>query len=169
MISLTVWGNAWIKYILAPTTGSVEIAKREKEDILSGFASREPVLGVLHRLYAVYPYQERLYFRAGKKTWDITDAKVECKYWWFLYGALSGFILKLNGKIVHHAKLIHPNRALFARMDPTYDNIDAESDHFFLFLRRQLPKKDWRDFVLSGCKIIEPQQANPPDPRSAGQ
>ncbi len=151
-IYLRAWGNAWILHNLDPQTG-----KHSWEKMIEplqygrpthGFASIEPVFGLVARFYAVYAFEGRLYFQAGRRKWDITDAEVRAGHWcWF--GLTSRFCLFLNGRTVHKVVLVHPTRAFWPFLDPTYDSIDLESDHFLWFLSRNITSDDWRQHVLS--------------------
>lgn len=151
-IYLRAWGNAFILYTLNPKTGSYsceKITDAQKDDILiTGHASFEPVFGLIPRFYAVYGYDGRLYLQAGSRKWDITDAEVETGYWCG-FGLVSGFHLLLNGKSVHRATLVHPSRAIWPFIDPTYDGIDFHSDHFLAFLSEQLTIDSWKQRVLA--------------------
>jgi hypothetical protein len=120
----------------------------EEDAGTNGFASTEPVFGLIPRFYAVYAFDGRLYFRAGARRWDITDTEVDTGYW-CSFGIASGFHLVRNGKSVHRAILLHPTRALWPFIDPTYDGIDFDSDHFLFFLSEQLKAEEWRPHVLS--------------------
>ena len=151
-IYLRAWGNAWILYTLDPKTGRHSWEKmaepQEVETPTNGHASMEPVLGVISRFYAVYAFDGRLFFQAGTRKWDITDAEVEPGYWCWL-GLASGFRLSLNGKTVHRTTLLHPSRAVWPFIDPTYDGIDFDSDHFLFFLSEHLKSYEWRQRMLS--------------------
>lgn len=151
-IHLRAWSNAWIRYTLDPTTGKHSIEKMaspfEGDAATNGFASVEPVFGWIPRFYAVYAFDGRLHFQAGARRWDITDADVETGYWCG-FGIASGFHLLLNGKPVHRVTLVHPARALWPFIDPTYDGIDFDSDHFLFFLSQQLKRDEWRRSVLA--------------------
>lgn len=147
MLRLPAWGNAWIEYMLDPVTGRWESRPRKPNDVADvvvGFASREPAWGIWKRFYAFYAFEGRLYLRAGRRKWDVTDGLASCKFWAFGFGLMSGLLLRFRDGTSHWPVLIHPGRALSVLVDPTYDGIDAEHDHFFLFLRQQLPSAKWR-------------------------
>jgi hypothetical protein len=151
-IYLHAWGNAWILHTLNPKTGRHSLEKiadpHEVDKPTNGHASMEPVFGFIPRFYGIYAFEGRLYFQAGRKKWDITDAEVETGYWCWL-GLASGFRLSLNGKLVHRTTLLHPNRAVWPFIDPTYDGIDFDSDHFLFFLSEQLKREEWMRRLLS--------------------
>ena len=150
-IYLRSWGNAWILHTLDPVTGNHSweriVRDRRDEPRTNGFASIEPVFGLVPRFYAIYAVEGRLYFQAGARKWDVTEGQVETFHWsWF--GLTSGFRLLLAGKTVHNVILVHPNRAVWPFVDPTYDDIDFESDHFLWFVSRNLTRGDWREHIL---------------------
>lgn len=154
MLTLSAWGNAWIEYHLDPDTRAhsthfVKNPKANEKMMPDGFGSFEPVFGIWRRFYALYAYNGRLYFQAGHKTWDVTDGLRDCKFWSAGYGLCSGLIMTFMNGDTHRPVLIHPMRFLVAKADPTYDGIDAESDHFFLFLRQHLPNLDWRHRIIT--------------------
>ena len=152
MLNLSSWGKSCLKYQLDPISGKVNALRLNEIEInrksYNGFASYEPVLGLFRRLYAIYVCSGRLYFRAGRKTWDITDSNIDCRFWQFGNMMMSGLSVKLEGHTVHRVILLHPNRAIWPFIDPTYDGIDVESDHFLLFLRQNMVHTNWRNSVL---------------------
>lgn len=151
-LHLRAWGNAWILYTLDPETGSYGSVKLAKSlngvPPTNGVASIEPVLGLIGRFYAVYAFEDLLYFQAGRRRWDIAGAEVDTRYWCWL-GLASRFHLILNGKSVHRATLVHPSRFIWPFLDPTYDGIDFDSDHFLFFLSEQLKSDEWKQRLLS--------------------
>ena len=148
MLTLSAWRDAWIEYRLNPATGGhstrqVRDPKANEKLPIDGFGSVEPIWGIWRRFYALYAYDGRLYFQSGRKKWDVTDGLRRCTFWAAGYGLCSGLIMHFDNGESHRPVLVHPFRGLFARIDPTYDGMDAESDQFFLFVRQQLPNADW--------------------------
>lgn len=123
---------------------------------IDGFGSVEPVWGIWRRFYALYTYEGRLYFQAGRRKWDVTDGPRHCKFWAAGYGLCSGLIMTFQNGATHRPVLVHPLRGLAAHIDPTYDGIDAESDHFFLFVRQQLPDPAWRSRIIERRRDVPP-------------
>jgi len=159
-IYLQPWSSAWFLYGFCPETGKYSrkwiTDPKNDHTPTSGHASIEPVLSLFRpfwRFYAVYAFNSRLYFQAGTKRWDITDAEVDTKYW-CLFLVTSGFSLILNGKTVHRVTLFHPNRAMWPFVDPTYDGIDYDSDHFLYFLSEYLTDDEWKRRVISTASNI---------------
>ena len=156
-IFLRAWSSAWFLYVFNPVTGrySRKLIRDPKHDKTptNGFASVEPALDFFkrfRRFYAVYAYKSRLYFQAGQERWDITDADVNTKYR-CKFGVSSWFRIKVNGTIVHKVRLFHPRRAIWPFIDPTYDGIDFDSDHFLYFLSEHLPRDEWKRHMLSSA------------------
>jgi hypothetical protein len=56
--------------------------------------------------------------------------------------------MHFRGGDAHRPVLIHPARWLSSHIDPTYDGIDAEADHFFLFVRQHLPIAERRQYFI---------------------
>jgi hypothetical protein len=103
---------------------------------------------VWQRFYAVYCYNERLIFQAGRSKWDLTEGEVRTRFKMLFGGLASRLAVEHNGQVIHRAWLLHPLRALSMRVDPTFDAIDAENEHFLLFLGVRLPDVAWRkDFI----------------------
>ncbi len=156
-LRLHAWGNAWIEYTLDPVSGRHSWSKTPEprgDDLqASGWASMEPVMGLAFRFYAVFTHDGRLHFQAGKKKWDITNASVGTGYS-CPFGLISRFRLSLDGKTVHRVTLVHPNRAAWPFIDPTYDGIDFDSDHFLGFLARELLDEEWRENFVSMRETI---------------
>lgn len=154
-IYLRAWYSVWFLYVLCPETGKFSLKRvsdpNNDHTPTSGHASIEPVLSLFRpfsRLYAVYTFNDRLFFQTGIKRWDITDVDVDTGYW-YRFGLMSGFRLILNGKTVHRVTLFHPNRAIWPFIDPTYDGIDFDSDHFLFFLSEHLIDDEWKQRMLS--------------------
>ena len=151
-LRLAAWGNAWIEYALDPDSGHhscASLPEARKHDFpANGFASMEPVMGRSFRFYAVFAHDGRIYFQAGRKQWDLTNVSIETGYM-CPFGLMSRFRLSLDGRTAHKVTLVHPNRAAWPFIDPTYDGIDFESDHFLGFLAKQLTDEEWREHVLS--------------------
>jgi hypothetical protein len=154
-ICLRAWSSVWFLYVLCPETGKFSRKKildpNNDHTPINGHASIEPVLSwssLFRCFYAVYAFDDRLYFQAGIKRWDITDVDVDTRYW-CRFGLASGFRLILNGKTVHRVILFHPNRAMWPFIDPTYDGIDFDSDHFLYFLSVHLTDDEWKQRLLS--------------------
>ncbi len=136
---------------MAPETGKWSLRRRagEPDDSPVGFGSLEPVWGVWPRFHAVYAHGARLFFQAGSRRWDVTEGVGPCTFWQLGYGAMSGLALTFLTGERYRSVLIHPWRALWTRIDPTYDGIDAEQAHFFLYLRQQLPDARWRRELIA--------------------
>jgi hypothetical protein len=152
MIYLNAWGNAWVLYTLDPQTGDYSWAKiaepQRVEVATSGFASMEQALGLIRRFYAVYEFEGRLYFQVGKKKWDITEGELKTAFSCWL-GLVSKFCLSLNGESLHRSVFVHPSKAVWPLIDPTYDGIDFDSDHFLFFLSEHLVRDEWKKHVIS--------------------
>ena len=151
-LRLQAWGNARIEYSLDPDSGQHSWSKipepRSDDFRANGFASLEPVMGVFPQFYAVFAYNGCLYFQAGKKQWDLTNTVIETGYS-CPFGLISRFRLSLDGKTAHRVTLVHPNRAAWPFVDPTYDGIDFDSDNFLGFLAGKLIDEEWREHLLS--------------------
>jgi len=150
MIFLESWGNAWTEHRLDPEIGAHRLRWRPRHrSSVHGFGSYEPIVPLVwQRFYAVYCYNERLIFQAGRSKWDLTEGEVRTRFKMLFGGLASRLAVEHNGQVIHRAWLLHPLRALSMRVDPTFDAIDAENEHFLLFLGVRLPDVAWRkDFI----------------------
>ena len=150
MIRLRAWGNAWIEYRLKGEGKRPRAIPRRASQIrkVHGFGSYEPVFWLVRRFYAVYGANGRFIFQADRQYWDLTDGPVALRFNPIGRGMASEIAVYRGGDLVHRAKLIHPGRSLWPRIDPTYDGIDAETDHFFLFLQNEIHKDAWRQRII---------------------
>lgn len=151
MLHLKSWGNAWIEHLLNPETGRHRLIftnPNSKSKSFRGFACYEHVWGLGCRFYAVYGHNNRLIFQAGRRRWDLTEGCVEVDFKTVGRGAASRVRIKHNGAVIHQASFVHPLRAL-TTFDPTFDGLDAEASHFFLFLSNNIAKTQWKRYVLS--------------------
>ena len=149
MLHLTAWGSAQIRYEL-PSPGKrprIRLNRNGERANVDGLGSFQPMWYLLRRFYAVYALDDRFIFQAGRRFWDLTEGPVEARFYTMGFGIASGIALYHGGNLIHRAFLFHPARALFARLDPTYDFLEAESDHFFFFLRNQIHKDEWRRHI----------------------
>ena len=51
--------------------------------------------------------------------------------------------------MLHRATLFHPFRALRSFIDPTYDSIDFQDDHFFSYLSNTLTSQEAKEYVAA--------------------
>lgn len=152
MLNLCSWGNAWIVHKLNPSSlwhRRKLILSQDKYPETQGFATYESVYGIHSRFYAVYGYEDRLYFQSGRKRWDFTDDEIDIEIKLIYNGMASKVKVYQNKKLVHQAFFVHILRGVFMAIDPTYDGIDAEDSFFFLFLKNQMPDLAWRERVIS--------------------
>jgi hypothetical protein len=152
MLKLKAHGNAWIEYDLDPISLKHKIRSLKKKEInkLNSpvcFASYEPLFGIFRRFYAVYSYDNKLYFQVGRTRQDITEGFDECKFW-MVFGFASGLLIKFHDGSTHKPVLIHPLRTFFVVIDPTYDMWDMETEHFFLFIRKHVQDAKWRRAII---------------------
>jgi len=152
-LNLCGWRRYNRKFELDTKSNNFKIIKQDQDEYqFDGFASLEPILGGLKRLYAVYGYDQKVWFRADNDIWDITNRNIDCSVSFAYLNTVSYFSIFIDGEKMHAATLFHPVRAGMALIDPTYDYLELESDHFFVFLAGQLPKNSWQQWILDGCK-----------------
>lgn len=150
MIRLRAWGNAWIEYRLKGRgKRPLAVPKRASQmRKVHGFGSYEPVYWLVRRFYAVYGDSGRFIFQAGREYWDLTEGSIALRFDPLSRGMASEFSVIRGGDLIHQVKLIHPGRSVWPRIDPTYDYIDAETDHFFLLLHNEMHKDAWRQRII---------------------
>ena len=151
MLTLNSWSNVWIEFEVDPRSGrwsKRKLAQPRDVGSSTGFARLEPVWGLWKRFYAIYVCDKRLIFQAGRNRWDVTDGVRHCRFWAALYGLLSGLNVHFVNGERHHAVLIHPWRGVWAHIDPTYDGMDFDNDHFFYYLRQYMPDEKWRSAFI---------------------
>ena len=149
MLRLNAWGNTGIQYGL-PGQGESPRILRKRDGVdceFDGFGSHEPMWFLLGRFYAVYALDDRFIFQAGRRFWDLTDGPITARFYAIGFGVASGLAIYQSEELIHRSFLFHPGRAIRARLDPTYDFLDAEADNFFLFLRNQIHSDEWRQYV----------------------
>ena len=152
MLTLKCWGNAWIEYTLNPKTLSHSrrlFHSQDRNSEIQGFATYESVFGIFKRFYAVYGFENRFYFQANKKRWDLTDGELDVNLIFIRNGIASIVKIYYNKELIHKAFFVHVFKGVFAMIDPAFDYIDAEDSYFFLFLNNQMPKATWRKHIIS--------------------
>ena len=157
MLRLSAWSNAWIEYRWACRGGrpSIRLKPATPDRHVHGFGSYEPVSWPLRRFYAVYGDEGRFVFQAGREHWDLTDGPIEVRFHGIGGGTKSEVSLRRGPDLLHNARLSHPGRGIWPRIDPTYDFIDAETDHFFLMLRNKLHDDEWRQRIVDMARKAE--------------
>lgn len=107
---------------------------------LCGHASVEPLWG-FPCLFALYSENEKVWLQVDRKRRDVTDGVVSSR--WKNFGhAFSRLDVEFTRGESCHYFLMHPLRTLAPLLDPTYDYMDLESDHFFLFLHNYLSRRE---------------------------
>lgn len=135
---------------LKPETHRVAFLNRRSDrQAFSGFGCVERVFGIFPRLCAVYGSEGKIWFQTGAHRWDVTEGVSNCRWQGFCSLFFSEFSITFQDGTSHNVKLFHPIRALTAKIDPTYDGIDSDSDHFLLFIGSQIGKPEWRQYVAS--------------------
>ena len=153
MLHLNSWRNAWLEHHLNPETGKHRLRfvnPNSAHRPIHGFACYEAVWGLSRRFYAVYGHNDRFVFQAGNERFDLTEGCTEIEFKALGWGAASRIVVKHDGAAIHHATFIHPLRTLSA-LDPTFDSLDAEVDHFFSFLSGNITEANWRNHVVALC------------------
>ena len=141
LLKLAVWGRAAEECLLDVRSGRWRIRRRmpaEPRPAPVGWASLEPTLD----------FTKRLHFRAGSRVSDVSLGAKRSSFWMAAFGFASGLVLEFEDGTTYRPVLIHPGRALWAHLDPTYDSWDAENDHFFLFMRQNLQDARWREALI---------------------
>lgn len=150
MLRLSAWGSAWLEFRLKGKGRRPAVrfrnAKRDHES--HGFGSCEPVYWAVRRFYAVYGERGRFIFQAGRRYWDLTDGPIALRFTPVGLGMASVISVYRGDDLIHRASLIHPGKTVWPRINPTYDYLDAEADHFFLFLQNEIHKDEWRQRII---------------------
>ncbi len=147
-MKLAAWGNAWTEFECDHRSSSFHrrlllSPRRDRLKGRSGFATIVgfwPYLG--RKFVAVYRFQNEIWLRVGRSRWNLDVENVDVTR-------------HSNGKDCHvqirHEALVQvaqtyrdPSTSWFARIDPTYDNIDLEADDIFLWLSRNVSDSAWR-------------------------
>ncbi len=98
--------------------------------------------------FAVYKAGSNIMFAVGKKVWAINSPEVELHH--SHKGKLiSFFSVTVNGKTEFALTYLHPLATVSMFIDPTYDNIDYDSDFPLASITEDSKKAEWAGHVLA--------------------
>ena len=89
-----------------------------------------------------------LWFKAGVRAWRLNDASLSFAFETSQASATSSFTVNRSGQDELVFRYRHVGRALMARIDPTYDALDAANDHPLLVVAQQGRSIQWQQAQL---------------------
>lgn len=126
--------------LLDPDRGTVT-AGGDVDGSLDGFYRWFGIPG-RRTLWALYRDGDGIRLRIGGSCWDTLDGRVRVELDWPRFG-VARFRIRVDGRIDHESRRSYPFRSLIARIDPTYDAIEYETDFFEAFIEVACVQRDW--------------------------
>jgi hypothetical protein len=143
---LQAWNSAWRNIDFDPATGSATLIRlpgpRPENATPHGFAHFERRVFGARRTFAVFKSGDDLFFSAGSTQWKLGDPDLSFKHS-HPFPFTSRFWVLESGQVAYSILYSHFGRSLFAIMDPTYDQIDEDSDYFLAFMAENAQDPEW--------------------------
>jgi len=148
---LYCWNRAVRDIEFDPETGSARAIKLDRPRDGStgpiGFAQFErPFLGT-PQVFAVFRRGDAVVFSAGARSWQLDQPGLRLIHEQ-PFPFFSRFTVLEDGVETFSILYSHLGRVLLAVVDPTYDQIDEDSDFMLAFLAEHGVSPEWRAGVL---------------------
>jgi len=160
MIVLACWNSVWVTGRFNPRTGALRrrplLFRRKASARISGhFALERTVTG--DRLpVVIYSCGTYLRLHVGHNAWQLPDPSVSFTHTTAEGGTQSTFSVIRGDAAAFQWSYGHGVRSAIATVDPTYDTLDHEADHFLSFLAAHAADPKWQAAMLSQWQATSP-------------
>ena len=148
---LAYWSSVWFEGEFTPETGTVHRHRlpkpRDASTALLGYFDIERPMFGFRTVLALYQIDGELFFQAGEHRWPLSQPGLEFRFGALTSGLLSRFCVIENGRNTWQISYLHPVRAFIGIIDPTYDTLDFERDHFLYFVASTVLNPEWQKNV----------------------
>jgi len=159
------WNTVWLEFDFEPGINkhSIHFSKRGRIDLVSGYGAVERTLEHGRTFFCIYRSGGRIHFQAGNRCWALDAPGLRFEFQLLASRTASTFTVHEADEAVFRCTYRHWLRSRLGSMDPTYDYLDFQSDHFLshigdldLSLRDRL---DWLDAQPRqlDAEIVEPR------------
>jgi hypothetical protein len=150
-MQLQEWSTVWMQYEFDPASGAYSrrlVRRPGTNRPISGYASIEATIEHGRLLFCLYRWEQKLVFRAGNRLWAVLqpDLRFEFRR---RNRVTAEFCVVSNEEESFRCSYRYRLRALFERIDVTYDGIDFMNDHFLSHIADLSPeaKKDRVEWI----------------------
>lgn len=145
---LAYWRSVWYDGEFDPNSGDVRRYKlaspREASSSLPGFFAVERSTTGARVVLALYQVNGILFFQANGKRWPLHQPGLQFRHQLRSWKLVSTFQVMEGGRIVWPFTYLHPLRTFYAHLDPTYDAIEFDRDHFLAFVTDNALNLGWQ-------------------------
>ena len=145
---LDCWSSVWFEGEFAPTTGVVHRIRlpnpRSTELKSPGYFAVERPLFLPPIAFALYLSNQSLYFQAGTRRWSLTQSGLRFQFEELPFGLFARFRVFEESQPTWQLTYSHFRRSFDALIDPTYDALEFQNDHFLSFVASTALTTEWQ-------------------------
>ncbi len=160
MIVLASWNSVWITGRFNPRTGALRrrplLFPRKASARFSGYFALERTITGGRLPVVVYSCGTFLRLHVGNSAWQLPDPSVSFAHATAEGGTQSTFSVIRGDAAAFQYSYRHRIRAAIAAVDPAYDPLDHEADHFLSFLASHAADPKWQAAMLSQWQATSP-------------
>jgi hypothetical protein len=150
---LAYWSSVWFDGDFEPPSGVVRRFRlpnpRDTTQRLPGFFAIERTLVGRRITLALYQLDGTLFLQAGTRRWELSNPLLRFQFDVLPSGVFSRFRVFEEGHQTWELTYSHVGRALHAVIDPTYDVLEMENDHFLAFVASAVLSPEWQENARS--------------------
>lgn len=154
---LAYWSSVWFDGEFNPTSGTVVRrhlqTKRSDTQSYPGYFETERPLFSSRVVLALYLEAGTMYFQAGTRRWPLDQPELSFRFDVLRPGLLSRFKVVESGNTTFSITYLHLIRTLYANIDPTYDLLEFENDHFLSFVASTTLSPEWQSNVHANWAV----------------
>jgi hypothetical protein len=94
-----------------------------------------------------------MYFQAGTRRWSLDQPELSFRFEVLRPGLLSRFKVVESGSTTFSITYLHLIRTVYANIDPTYDLLEFENDHFLSFVASTTLSPEWQSNVHANWAV----------------
>lgn len=152
---LANWSSVWFDGEFSPERGTVRsrLLMKGRKELPGFFAIERPIFG-LRIAFALYQVAGTLFFQAGSRRWALSQPGLKFHFKVLPLGLLSCFKVLENERVIWQITYLHLGRTFSSAIDPTYDALEFENDHFLSFVAETALNPVWQENVRRDWSAI---------------
>ena len=145
---LDCWSSVWFEGEFAPAAGVVHRIRlpnpRRSELKSSGYFAIERPMFRPPIALALYLSNQNLYFQAGPRRWSLAQPGLRFQFAELPFGPFARFQVLEESQPTWQLTYSYLGRSLDALIDPTYDALEFQNDHFLSFVAETAITTEWQ-------------------------